>query len=132
MTTPSASSTSAVPQAEDAARLPCFTIRAPAAAAAIVPIVEMFTVLAPSPPVPTRSTIRPGIEIGAACSSMAWASPAISAGVSPFIRSATPNPAIWDGVAAPSMISFIAQVVSSAVRVSPRMRAPIRAGQVVR
>ena len=60
MTTPSASRTSAVPQADEAARLPCLTIRAPAAAAAIVPIVEMFTVLAPSPPVPTRSTIRPG------------------------------------------------------------------------
>ena len=55
MTTPSASSTSAAPQADDAARLPCLIIRAPAAAATIVPMVDTFTVRAPSPPVPTRS-----------------------------------------------------------------------------
>ena len=55
MTTPSASSTSAAPHADDAARFPCLTIRAPAAAATIAPIVEMLTVLARSPPVPTRS-----------------------------------------------------------------------------
>src|SRR5580700_5939340 len=132
MTTPSASSTSAVPQADEAARLPCLIIRVPAAAAAIVPMVEMLTVRAPSAPVPTRSTVRPGIEIGAAWSSMAWASPVTSPAVSPFIRSATPKPAIWTGVAAPSMISFIAHAVSSAVSVSPRISAPIRAGQAVR
>ena len=55
-----------MPQADEAALLPCLTIRAPAAAAAMVPMVEMLTVLAPSPPVPTKSTVRPGIEIGAA------------------------------------------------------------------
>ena len=48
------------PQAEEAARLPCLTIRAPAAAAAIVPMVEMLTVRAASPPVPTRSTSTAG------------------------------------------------------------------------
>ena len=42
-------------------------------------------------------------------------SPLTSATVSPFIRSATPNPAIWAGVAAPSMISPIAQAVSPEV-----------------
>ena len=55
ITTPSASSTSAAPHADDAARLPCLIIRAPAAAATIVPIVDTLTVRAPSPPVPTRS-----------------------------------------------------------------------------
>jgi len=55
MTTPSASSTSAEPHADDAARLPCLIIRAPAAAATIVPMVDTLSVRAPSPPVPTRS-----------------------------------------------------------------------------
>ena len=39
---------------------------------------------------------------------------------------------IWDGVAAPSMISFMAHSLSSAVSESPRMRADNSAGQVVR
>src|SRR5215813_4472841 len=63
---------------------------------------------------------------------MAWARPVTSPAVSPLIRSATPKPAIWAGVAAPSMISFMAQAVSSAARCSPLISAPIRAGQVVR
>ena len=132
MATPRASSTSAAPLAEEAARLPCLAIRAPAAAATIAPIVEMFTVRAPSPPVPTRSVSGPSRRSGVARSSMAWARPPSSPGVSPLIRSATPNPAICTGVAAPSMISAIAHDVSSADRVSPLISAPIRDGQVVR
>src|SRR5215471_2014797 len=132
ITTPSASSTSAAPHADDAARLPCLAIRAPAEAATIAPIVEMFTVRAPSPPVPTRSTSGPGMLSGVARASITSASPPSSATVSPFMRSATPNPAICVGVAAPSMISFIAQPTSSAVSVSPLTSAPISAGQVVR
>ena len=121
-----------MPHADEAARFPCFAILAPAAAATIVPIVEMLTVCAPSPPVPTRSTIGPGMLTGVARASIVSARPVSSAGVSPFMRSAIPNPAIWAGVAAPSMISFIAQAVSSALRVSPLISAPIRAGQAVR
>ena len=132
MATPSASSTSAAPHADEAARFPCLTTRAPAAAATIAPIVEIFTVCAASPPVPTRSTSGPGTLIGVACASMAWASPVTSPTVSPFIRSATPNPAIWAGVAAPSMISFIAHAASSEVSSSRRISALITAGQAVR
>src|SRR6516162_1793490 len=132
MTTPSASSTSAAPHADDAARLPCLTIRTPAAAATIVPMVDTLTVRAPSPPVPTRSVRRPVTWIGVACVSMARASPVISATDVPLIRSATPNPAIWEGVAAPSMISFMAHSLSSAVSESPRISAPSSAGHVVR
>ena len=58
--TPSASSTSAEPQEDDAARLPCLTTRTPAPATTIAAIVEMLTVWARSPPVPTMSTRRPG------------------------------------------------------------------------
>src|SRR5689334_21558375 len=132
ITTPSASSTSAAPHADDAARLPCLATRAPAEAATMAPIVEMFTVRAPSPPVPTRSTSGPGMLSGVARASITSASPPSSPTVSPFIRSATPNPAICVGVAAPSMISFIAHPASSAVSVSPLTSAPISAGQVVR
>jgi hypothetical protein len=67
-----------------------------------------------------------------ACASIDRASPVISATEVPLIRSATPKPAIWDGVAAPSMISFMAHSLSSAVSESPRMRADNSAGQVVR
>ena len=65
-TTPSASSTSAAPQAEDAARLPCLTTLAPAAAATIAAMVEMLTVFDRSPPEPTTSTAGPPISIGVA------------------------------------------------------------------
>ncbi len=70
--------------------------------------------------------------MGVACESIDRASPVISATDVPLIRSAIPKPAIWDGVAAPSMISFMAHSLSSAVSESPRMRAASSAGQVVR
>ena len=61
---PSASNKSADPDFDEAARLPCFTTRAPAAAAMIAEVVEMLIVCAPSPPVPTVSTARSVIDIG--------------------------------------------------------------------
>ena len=60
MTTPSASSTSAAPEDDDAARLPCLATGTPAAAVTTAAIVEMLTVCAPSPPVPTMSTQASG------------------------------------------------------------------------
>ena len=54
--TPSASSTSAEPQAELAARLPCLAILTPAPAATKAAVVEMLNVPRESPPVPTTST----------------------------------------------------------------------------
>ena len=54
--TPMNSNRSAVPQEDDAARLPCLTTRTPAPATTIAAIVEMLTVWARSPPVPTTST----------------------------------------------------------------------------
>src|SRR5450756_354323 len=64
ITTPSASSTSAAPHAEDAARFPCLTIGTPAEAATIVAIVDTLTVCKPSPPVPTGSVTGPPMVIG--------------------------------------------------------------------
>ena len=54
--TPSASSTSAAPDLEDAARLPCFATGTPAAAMTMDAVVEILKELAPSPPVPTISS----------------------------------------------------------------------------
>src|SRR5487761_1339446 len=130
ITTPSASSTSAEPHTEDAARLPCLTIGTPAEAATIVAIVDTFTVSAPSPPVPTRSVTGPVNLIGVACASIDAARPDISAAVSPLARSATPNPAICAGVALPSMISFMAHAVCSAVSACLPMSARISVGQL--
>ncbi|MNY18839.1 hypothetical protein D3C86_1522460 [compost metagenome] len=56
MFTPSASSTSALPDLDDTPRLPCLAIFAPAAAATNIDAVEMLNVCDPSPPVPTIST----------------------------------------------------------------------------
>jgi len=70
--------------------------------------------------------------MGVACASMARVRPVISATDVPLIRSATAKAAILAGVAAPSMISFMAHSLSSAVSESPRISAPSSAGQVVR
>ena len=56
MFTPSASITSALPDLDETARLPCFATRAPAAAQTNVAALEMLKVCAASPPVPTTST----------------------------------------------------------------------------
>jgi len=92
--------------------------------------VDTLTVWAPSPPVPTRSVTGPGMVIGVACESIDAARPDISWAVSPLARSATPNPAIRAGDAAPSMISFMAQAVCSAVSACPPISARMSAGQV--
>ena len=90
--TPSASSTSAEPEEEDAARLPCLTTRTPAAAATIAAIVEMLTVWARSPPVPTMSRLGPATSIRLAWASIVSARPRISSTVSPLARSAIRKP----------------------------------------
>src|SRR4051812_22457109 len=131
---PNSSSRSAAPQADDAARLPCFTTRTPAAATAMAAIVEMLTVWARSPPVPTMSTAVSRTASGSwtrvALASIASAKPAISAGDSPLARSAITNPAVCTGVALPAMISPIAQAVSAVDSSSPCSSAVNRLGQV--
>ena len=117
---PSASSTSAEPEADETARLPCFATPAPAAAATIAAAVEMLSVRAPSPPVPAVSTrsSRCG-RTGRTCSRIASAQPAISSAVSPFTRNATRKPPICAGVASPRMISSITSRACSRGRSCP-------------
>ena len=75
----------------------------------IATVVEMLKVPALSPPVPQVSTSIPRrVRIGATRCRIASAMPAISSGVSPFMRSATASPAICAGVARPARISSIA------------------------
>ena len=56
MLTPSASSTSAAPDLEEAALFPCFATGTPPAAMTSEAVVEMLKELDPSPPVPTISS----------------------------------------------------------------------------
>ena len=53
--TPKADNTSAAPDFDDKARLPCLAMGIPHAAVTIEAPVEMFNVPDPSPPVPTMS-----------------------------------------------------------------------------
>ena len=112
MRTPSASRVSAPPDSDDAARLPCFTTGTPAAATTMDAIVERLTVFAPSPPVPTTSTVsvpNPSVGTRRACRSIVSASSVTSAEFGRFIFIDTAKPAICAGVAAPVMIWSIAQ-----------------------
>ncbi|CAM5371869.1 hypothetical protein SANTM175S_00449 [Streptomyces antimycoticus] len=93
-------------------------------------MVEILTVLARSPPVPTMSTVSPGTSITLAWSYMARTRPATSETVSPLARSAIAKPAIWASVASPRMIRSMAQAVSSASRSRPAISEVSTSGQV--
>src|SRR5580693_6449575 len=67
ITTPRASSTSALPHRDDAARLPCLATGHPAPAATRAAAVEMLKVPAPSPPVPQVSTASTDSSTRVAC-----------------------------------------------------------------
>ena len=123
--TPSASSTSALPHSEEAARLPCLATGTPQAAATIAASVEMLKVPSPSPPVPTTSRRSPETGIGVAWARAVLAMPVISSTVSPFMRRATMKPAIWEGVASPAMIVSMAAPASCSVRDWPRTSFPM-------
>ena len=119
MRTPSASSTSALPQVPLAERLPCFATGTPQAATTNEATVEMLNVPAPSPPVPQVST-APFDRSGTARARMARAKPTTSSSVSPRAAMAARSAPIWAGVASPSMIVPIASAASSSVSRSPR------------
>ena len=77
--------------------MPCLTTGAPAPAATIAAIVEMFTDIDRSPPVPTTSSTPAGDRrAGWRASYIASTSPSTSSMVSPLARSATAKPAICD------------------------------------
>src|ERR1035438_5100014 len=108
---PNASSRSALPQRLDMERLPCLATRTPAPAATNAAMVEILKVDAQSPPVPqvSSSGSPPGPQsMGAATSRMARANPTSSSTLSPFIRKATRNAAIWGWLAWPQFLHALA------------------------
>ena len=112
----------AAPDLEDAARLPCLTTLAPAAEAMMAAVVEILIVWAPSPPVPTVSTARSVMEIGAECSYI-WATSApTSSLVSPFAFRESKNFLINSLSALPSRICFMHQATSAGSRSRPLSR----------
>ncbi|CFE46947.1 Uncharacterised protein [Mycobacterium tuberculosis] len=132
MRTPSASSVSAPPDNEDAARLPCLTTGTPAAATTIAAMVDRFTVLTPSPPVPTTSTASSGtVSAGNGCAwlSMTPASSPTSSAVGAFIVIATAKAAICAGRALPVMIWSMAQAAWPRARSRLSVNRPKICGQ---
>src|SRR5213596_443763 len=133
---PSVSTTSAEPHSEDTERLPCLATRRPVPATTNAVAVDTLKVPVASPPVPHVSmSISRSVPVRAAVSSprvgtratfsrITCAKPMSSSMVSPFIRSAVRNAAIWALVAAPDMIASIAAAASMRVRSrrSTRMR----------
>src|ERR1700719_1024500 len=107
MTTPRASSTSALPHRDDAARLPCLATGHPAPAATSAAAVEMLKVPAPSPPVPHVSTASTDNGTKVACARIDSTMPVSSSTVSPLVRKAAINAPTWAGVASPSIIVSI-------------------------
>ncbi len=94
MFTPSASSTSALPQRLDIARLPCLATLSPAPATMKAAVVEILKVEEPSPPVPQVSTTGEVTRTGVALACITLAKPAISSTVSPLMRRAVAIAAI--------------------------------------
>ena len=106
---PSASSTSADPERDVIARLPCFATGTPAAATMNAEVVEMLNVPEPSPPVPTMSIAPTGASTRRTRSRISEAKPASSSIVSPRMRSATSSAASWEGVDSPSITALMAR-----------------------
>ena len=87
--TPRAFSTSALPEREETARLPCLATVIPAPATTNATAVDTLKVAPPSPPVPQVSTTTGSVAwMRTALARMARAEPVISSTVSPFMRSA--------------------------------------------
>src|SRR5947209_8240497 len=117
--TPSEDSTSAAPERDDSARLPCLATGTPQPATMKEAQVETLTEPEPSPPVPTTSTASGGALTRSILARIADTAPVISSTVSPRTRSAISKPPICDGVASPDIMLSKADAASSRVRVAP-------------
>src|SRR4029079_15417866 len=117
--TPSSLSTSADPEREEMARLPCLATGTPAPATTKAAQVETLNVPLPSPPVPHVSMAPSGACTFSTFARMARAAPAISSTVSPRTRSAINRPLTCAGVADPDITSSKASAASSWLRLLP-------------
>src|SRR5216684_8276513 len=123
--TPSDDSTSAAPERDDKARLPCLATGTPAPATMNEAQVETLTEPEPSPPVPTTSTALLGALTRSILARIADTAPVISSTVSPRTRSAISNPPIWEGVASPDIMLSKADAASSRDSVAPVATLPM-------
>ena len=114
--TPSAASTSAAPERDDSARLPCLATGTPAPATMKEAQVETLNEPEPSPPVPTTSTASAGASTRSILARIAVTAPVISSTVSPRTRSAISRPPICEGVASPDIMRSKADAASSRVQ----------------
>src|SRR4051794_31105845 len=123
--TPSADNTSAAPERDDSARLPCLATGTPQPATINDAQVETLTEPEPSPPVPTTSTASAGALTRSILARIADTAPVISSTVSPRTRSAISKPPICDGVASPDIMLSNADAASWRVKVAPVATLPI-------
>src|SRR4051794_15215577 len=123
--TPSADSTSAAPERDDRARLPCFATGTPTPATMKEAQVETLTEPEPSPPVPTTSIASAGAVTRSILARIADTAPVISSTVSPRTRSAIRSPPICEGVASPDITASKAEADSSRESVAPVATLPM-------
>ena len=119
MFTPSAASTSAAPEREESARLPCLATGTPAPATIKAAQVEMLNEPEASPPVPTTSMASAGARTRSIFSRIAVTAPVISSTVSPRTRSAINRPPICEGVASPDIMVSKPRAASSRLSAAP-------------
>src|SRR5215469_7826559 len=117
--TPSAVSTSAAPERDDKARLPCFATGTPAPATISAAQVEMLNEPEASPPVPTTSIASGGACTRSILARITLTAPVISSTLSPRTRNAINSAPICDGVASPDIICSKAAAASSRVSAAP-------------
>src|ERR1700754_4650871 len=123
--TPSEASTSAAPERDDSARLPCLATGTPLPATMKAAQVDTFTEPEPSPPVPTTSMASAGACTFSILPRIAATAPVISSTVSPRTRSAISRPPICEGVASPDIMASKADAASSRDSVAPVATLPI-------
>src|SRR6185312_5939632 len=117
--TPSDDSTSAAPERDDSARLPCLATGTPVPATMKDAQVDTLTDPEPSPPVPTTSTALAGALTFNIFARTAETAPVISSTVSPRTRSAINSPPSCEGVASPDIMRSKADAASSRESVAP-------------
>jgi len=121
---PSAANTSAAPDLEETARLPCLAVGTPQAAVTKAAAVEMLYVPVSSPPVPQVSMAPGGASTETTRARMTRAPPVSSSTVSPRTRSAIKKAPICAWPAPPDMMISKAVAASSSVRPRPWATTP--------
>src|ERR1700734_841320 len=125
--TPSAASTSAAPDFDDKARLPCLATGTPAPATMKAAQVEMLNEPEASPPVPTTSMASAGATTPSILPRIAVTAPVISSTVSPRTRKAINRPPICEGVTSPDIMLSNASNAASRLSAAPVATCPMSA-----